>query len=123
VDVDPRDKAGSCELTTTWVDRAAVVAVRGTVDSLTAPRLAAAMDAALADSPSALIVDLSAVEFLASAGMGVLLVAHEKTGGSTGFGVVAATPVTIRPMTIVGIHQVFPLYDSLDHALRGVAGA
>jgi hypothetical protein len=53
--------------------------------------------------------------------MGVLLVAHDKA--AAGFGVVAATPVTIRPMTIVGIHQVFPLYETLEHALRGVGGA
>jgi anti-sigma B factor antagonist len=124
VDANPGDNAESCEISTSYVGRVAVVAVSGTVDTLTAPRLAAALDAALADSPTALIVDLSQVVFLASAGMGVLLVAHDKAArSSAGFGVVAATPVTIRPMTIVGIHQVFSLYETLDDALRGVGEA
>jgi anti-anti-sigma factor len=109
-----------CVLGTAWVGRVVVVTAGGTLDTLTAPRLAEALDAALAQSPTALIVDLSGVEFLASAGMGALLVAHDKASTVAKFGVVAATPVTIRPMTIVGIHQVFPFYDSLDEALRNI---
>ena len=66
---------------------------------------------------------VAGVEFLASAGMGALLVAHDKASTAAKFGVVAATPVTIRPMTIVGIHQVFPFYDSLDEALRNIGEA
>ena len=115
--------AETCVLETAWVGRVVVVTAGGTLDTITAPQLADALNAALAQSPTALIVDLSGVEFLASAGMGALLVAHDKASTAAKFGVVAATPVTIRPMTIVGIHQVFPFYNSLDEALRNIGEA
>src|ERR1700733_14791167 len=76
------------------VDHVVVIAVTGEVDALTAPHLSAAIDTALAGSPTAVIVDLSAVEFLASAGMSVLVAAHEVTTDvSARFGVVADGPI------------------------------
>lgn len=51
---------------------AVVLTVSGEVDMLTAPELAKALHAV----PAALIVDLSKVEFLASAGMTILVSAH-----------------------------------------------
>jgi anti-sigma B factor antagonist len=112
-----------CSLTSTWVGRVVVVTAKGTIDVLTAPRLTEAVDAALVEAPSGLIVDLSEVEFLASAGMSVLIEAHEKTSGSAGFGVVAAGPVTSRPMRLVGIHEIVAMYETLDSAIRGLNDA
>ncbi|OOK71032.1 STAS domain protein [Mycobacterium kansasii] len=57
-------------------DHAVVLAVSGEVDMLTAPQLAEAIQTALAAGPPALIVDLSKVDFLASAGMTVLVTAN-----------------------------------------------
>jgi anti-sigma B factor antagonist len=118
----PLDRDG-CSLTSTWVGRVVVVTAKGTVDVLTAPRLTEAVDAALAQQPAGLIVDLSEVEFLASAGMSVLIEAHEKASGSAGFGVVAAGPVTSRPMRLVGVHEIVALYDTLDDAMSGLSDA
>jgi anti-anti-sigma factor len=112
-----------CSLTSTWVGRVVVVAAKGTVDVLTAPRLTEAVDAALAQDPAGLIVDLTEVDFLASAGMSVLIEAHQKTSGSTHFGVVATGPVTSRPMRLVGIHEVVRLYETLDEAMSGLNDA
>jgi anti-sigma B factor antagonist len=106
-----------------WVDKVVVVAVSGTVDMLTAPRLAGAIATAAAKSPAAVIVDLRKVEFLASAGMSVLVAAHSDVTPTAGFGVIADGPATSRPITLVGLDSVFALYSTLDDALDAIAGA
>ncbi|CAN5191461.1 STAS domain-containing protein [soil metagenome] len=110
---------GGCTLATTWAGRIAVLTATGTVDVLTAPQLIEAVDALLTESPSAVIVDLTDVDFLASAGMSALINAHEKVAGSGSFGVVASGSVTSRPMRLVGLHEVISLYETLDEAMKG----
>ncbi len=56
----------------------AVVSVRGEVDLYTAPRLWETLDAAIAGTPAELVIDLSAVTFLDSTGLNVLVQAHKR---------------------------------------------
>ncbi len=100
-----------------WVERTVVVAVSGDVDIATAPELAEAIQAAAREEPAALIVDLSRVEFLASAGMSLLITAHRDIAPSARFGVVADGPSTSRPLKMIGIDTVFALYRTLGEAL------
>ncbi|KMO79954.1 Anti-sigma-F factor antagonist RsfB [Mycolicibacterium obuense] len=93
------------------------MAVSGVVDMLTSPQLESAIDAALAQKPSAVVIDFTNVEFLASAGMGVLVAAHDKAGSEVAFSVVADGPATSRPLKLVGIAEIVSLYPSLDEAL------
>ncbi len=102
---------------------AVVLAVSGEVDMLTAPELAEAIHTELAARPAALIVDLSKVEFLASAGMTVLVRAPAQVEPPTRFAVVAHSAATSRPIKLMGIDRLFPLFGSLDDALSGVADA
>ncbi|SOJ52604.1 Anti-sigma-F factor antagonist RsfB [Mycobacterium simulans] len=102
------------------VDRAVVLTVSGEVDMLTAPQLEAAIDTALAAKPLTLIVDLSKVEFLASAGISVLVAAHAEALPQTRFAVVADAAATSRPIKLMGIDTVVPLYRKLDSALSGI---
>lgn len=102
-------------------DRAVVLAVSGDVDMVTAPRLAEAIDAAIATGPAALIVDLSKVQFLASAGMTVLVTAQDQLVPPTRFAVVADGPATSRPIKLMGIDSTFALYRTRDTALAGIA--
>jgi anti-anti-sigma factor len=88
---------------------------------LNAPRLAEAIHAALATRPTALIVDLSKVAFLASAGMSVLVAAQAEVVPPTRFAVVAEGAATSRPMKLVGIDSTIALYRTLDSALAGIA--
>jgi anti-sigma B factor antagonist len=106
-----------------WVDRLAVVSVTGSVDMLSAPWLADAIDSALAKTPDGLIVDLSKVEFLGSAGISVLVKTHDSIGGSTRFCVVADGPTTHRPLTLLGINETMWLCRRLDDALSKLADA
>ena len=101
----------------TAVDGLAVVSVSGSVDMLTAPGLADAIDSALAKKPNGLIVDLSKVDFLGSAGISVLMKTRDSIGESTQFCVVADGPTTHRPLTLLGINEMMLLCRTLDDAV------
>lgn len=99
-----------------------VVSVSGEIDLVTAPALEQAIGAVVAETPSALVIDLSAVEFLGSVGLKILAATHEKVGEATGFGVVARGPATRRPIHLTGLDKTFPLYPTLEDALTAVRG-
>jgi anti-sigma B factor antagonist len=99
------------------VEGLAVVSVGGSVDMLTAPGLSDAIEAALAKKPKGLIVDLSKVEFLGSAGISVLMKTRDTLGDATPFCVVADGPATHRPLTLLGINELMSLSRRLDDAV------
>ncbi|CAA0132129.1 Anti-sigma-F factor antagonist RsfB [Mycolicibacterium vanbaalenii] len=99
------------------VDGVIVVEAVGAVDMLTAPQLQEVVTAALERQPAGLIIDMTRVDFLGSAGMQVLLVTRDRLGSSTRFGVVADGPATSRPLKITGIADLVELFSSLDVAL------
>lgn len=104
------------------MDQVAVVTASGDLDMLTAPQLREAIAAALAKNPTGLVVDLTPVEFLGSAGMQVLMETHNQTDGTeTRFAVVAEGPATSRPLKITGIADVIGLFSSLDAALENLS--
>jgi anti-sigma B factor antagonist len=118
---DATASSGStCDVTEHWVGEVAVVAVAGVIDAVTAPQFDEALRAAVANKPEGLVVDLTAVEFLASAGMGVLVAAHDDADDGTRFSVVADGPATSRPLKLVGIADIVPLYATLDDALAAL---
>jgi len=98
-------------------DDALVLVVVGDIDALTAPEVAKAVDDALGKQPAVLIVDLSNVDFLASAGLAVLVETHRKAGDSTRFRVVATRPSTRRPLEITGLTDELAVFASRDDAL------
>ena len=101
-------------------DDVTLLAVGEVVDLATAPALEEAIDGLLAEEPKALIVDLSAVTFLASVGLRLLVSTHEKVSKSGEFAVVASGPITSRPIQLTRLDQVFAMYTTLDEALAGV---
>lgn len=113
--------ASSCVVRERWIDRIAIVSVSGVVDMLTASQLEAGINGALAKDPAAIVVDFTDVDFLASAGMGVLVTAHDKATPGVTFSVVADGPATSRPLKLVGITEIVKLYSTLDGALAACA--
>jgi anti-sigma B factor antagonist len=99
------------------VEGLAVVSVSGSVDMLTAPGLSEAIDSALGKKPNGLIVDLSKVDFLGSAGISVLMKTRDTLGETTPFCVVADGPATHRPLTLLGINELMLLSRRLDDAV------
>jgi anti-sigma B factor antagonist len=102
------------------VDGLVVVSVSGSVDMLTAPALAESLDSALANKPNGLVVDLSKVEFLGSAGISVLMKTRDTVGDSIPFCVVADGPATHRPLTLLGINEMMCLCRTLDDAVSTI---
>ncbi|MGV9410629.1 STAS domain-containing protein [Nocardia sp. NPDC003693] len=100
-------------------DDATVLAVIGEVDLATAPALENAIESILGGKPGALIIDLSEVSFLASAGMAALVAAHQRAGG-TRIAVVADGPATGRQLRMTNLDQVFALHSTLPEALTAL---
>lgn len=111
-----------CVINEEWFGRTVVVSASGVVDMLTSPHLEASLTTSLKRNPAAIIVDLSEVEFLASAGMGVLVAAREQAATDIRFGVVASGPATSRPLTLIGLADIIGLYPTLAEA-RDALGA
>ena len=107
---------------TSVIDGIVVLSVAGELDVSTAPKLDHAITRGITGPLAGLIVDLSNVNFMASAGMSVLL-----EGDSTAktvskwFGVVANSRVTQRPMELLGLDQMLNTYSTLDAARSDVA--
>lgn len=102
-------------------DEATVLTVAGEVDLATAPALENAIDSTLGGKPSALVIDLTEVSFLASAGMAALVGAHQRAGG-TRIAIVADGPATSRQLKMTNLDQVFALHPTLDEALAALHG-
>ena len=105
-----------CVISEEWFGRTVVLGASGVIDMLTSPRLEVSIATSLKKNPSAIIVDLTDVEFLASAGMGVLVAARDQAAPEIGFGVVASGPATSRPLKLVGLAEIVGLYSTLDEA-------
>jgi anti-sigma B factor antagonist len=112
--------ASSCTIDQQRIGEMEVLSVAGVVDMLTAPQLEEAIALAATDSPRGVIVDLGSVDFLASAGMGILVAAREELPESMRFAVVADGPATSRPLKLVGIADVVGLHPTLDEALAAL---
>jgi anti-sigma B factor antagonist len=111
---------GDFDITVSRTGDVVVVAVRGAVDMLTAPELRAALKAALATDLTALVVDLTAVNLLASSGMSALLSAHNTAAPDVRLAVAADGPGTSRPLRIAGLSDILDVHPTLAEATAAV---
>lgn len=99
---------------------AVVLSVTGAVDEVTAPSLATHLDVVLTAQPPLLVVDLTAVEFMSSAGMNLLVETQRLTEPTpTTLRVAAAGTATSRPMRIIGLDRILELFASVSDAVQG----
>jgi len=120
MNVTGQARGGRFSITTSRDGEATVLHVTGDLDVLTAPTLGTRLDVALAGAPSVLIVDLTEVEFLSSAGISMLVETHrltERAGMS--LRVVAEGPATSRPLRMMSVDEIIDLYPTAADALRG----
>lgn len=96
---------------------AVVLNVAGEIDLATAPQLGDSIKAAMEQQPGTLVVDLSRVDFLASAGMAVLIGCHQQAKGVLRFRIVATGSATFRPMELTGMTDEISIYPTRDEAL------
>ena len=98
-----------------------VVVVTGELDAVTAPQLTDDVARGMGGEATAVVVDLSALQFLASAGMAVLLTgARLAASDAKGFAVVADGPATSRPLKTMGLDGEVNLHSTLDAALKSL---
>jgi anti-anti-sigma factor len=93
-----------------------VLSCSGVIDMLTAPVLRRHIETAMGKKPAALIIDLTEVEFLASAGLTVLIETHDQLTPAVAFAVVAEGPVTARPIRLLGLDALMGVYSTVDAA-------
>lgn len=98
---------------------AVVVQVSGELDLLTTPKLDSAAGEALRQHPPLLVLDLTGVTFLGSAGMASLVAVRQAAGDDVQIRLAAADPVVVRAMEVVGLDQEFPMYPTCAEALSG----
>lgn len=102
------------------VDRnegATVVRLTGELDLYNAQAVREALIAACEESPDRLVVDLSAVNFIDSTALGVLIEARTRLANRRGFLLAAPGLETRRALEISGLDKHFTVHESLDEAL------
>ncbi len=105
-------------LTDSVVDGVTVVTVEGEMDVYTSPTLRDRLSALLDDGTSTVVVDLSAVTFLDSTGIGTLVGAlkrAEEQGG--GLPVVCPQDRLLKLFRITGLDGVFTIRDTVAEAV------
>jgi anti-sigma B factor antagonist len=98
-------------------DAGIVLAVTGALDILTADDFTDRLRAALSEAPKAVIVDMSHLDFLASAGMAALVEGTRSAVNGTRLVVVADGPATSRPLAITGLTELIKVYPTLVDAV------
>jgi len=96
----------------------AVLAVAGEVDVATVPRLREQLHSLVAQGQHHIVLDLEAVDFLDSTGLGVLVGALKRVRTNGGELALVCTQSRIRKVfEVTGLTKVFSLYDSVDEAV------
>ena len=109
-----------------WVQRtvdnlSVVVQAGGELDMSTAPRLSAQLDRAeaIVVPPAPVVLDLTGLTFMGSAGLAVLLSHHERCAAlGSSLQIRANTPVVTRPLTVTALDRVLNLVPELAGSTR-----
>jgi anti-sigma B factor antagonist len=113
----------SSDLLTVDIDArgsAVVVSVRGELDLATVPVLRERLTSVqeVASVPSPLVVDLSAVTFIGSAGLALLVELNNRcVERGVLLALVATGTVVLRAIEVTALDQVFSVHSSVDEAL------
>ena len=101
-------------------DGAVIVHVAGEIDLLTANVLGERIREQLDPANRLLVLDLSGVTFLGSAGLAEIVSASQ-AGADWGAKMllVATNRAVVRPLEVTGLSSLFTLYASVDAALAG----
>lgn len=100
----------------------AAVRPRGDVDTATVARLRGELAEQVAGGARHVVLDLSGVDFLGSAGLALLVEQREAAAGREGTLCLASVPRAVeRPLKITGLGELFPTYDDVDAAVADLS--
>ncbi|WP_326834848.1 STAS domain-containing protein [Amycolatopsis rhabdoformis] len=104
------------------IAEATTVTVLGELDLAITDRLAEQLTAEIELRPRALVLDLTAVTFCSSQGLGVLLSAHESAGAAgVPFAVVTEQRALLRPLQLLGLDRVLLIHAGRTEARQWLA--
>ncbi len=110
-------------LDVTESDGATVLTVRGEVDVYTAPKLREKLVELVAQRRYMIVVDLEAVDFLDSTGLGVLVGGLKRLRSHDGdLSLVCTQHRILKVFEITGLTKVFTIHDSVGAAVSGEGG-
>ena len=100
-------------------DRSNVLPLKGEIDLHVSPSVTASLNAMIEKKPRRLVVDLSGVTYIDSAGLAALIEAMQKVEGYGGKFRLAGLQETVRSIfEISRLDQVFQIFPDVDAALR-----
>ena len=107
------------EITTQKFKQCDLVTAKGRVDSATAAQLGEALEAVTKDGRYKIVLDMSGIEYMSSAGMRVLLVTQKECKKlGRGEVVLAAIPELINDaFDLAGFLPLFSIYDEVTPAV------
>jgi anti-sigma B factor antagonist len=110
-------------VTATPLPAVTVVEISGEIDMATRDVMADPLFAQLDIAPPALVLDLTKVEFMGSAGLAVLIEAYKLTRqGDTSLGIVVPGSSHVRrALEISGLLELLPIYRTTAEALHCMA--
>jgi anti-sigma B factor antagonist len=99
-----------------------VVAVVGSVDAVTTPRLAEALEAELEVGNHDLVVDLSDVDYMSSAGLRAVLATVKRARAAGGdLRLAAVQPAVFKVFELSGFTSIVRFFDHADDAATSYA--
>ncbi len=107
---DSQDRAGTLSLETKSEGELLTIKLGGELDLAAAPPVEAAVEAGLADSERQLVIDFSALSFIDSTGIAILVAAmsDERSAGRLAF-VPSTAPAVTRVLRLTGVEERLPL--------------
>lgn len=101
-------------------DRSNVLPLKGEIDLHVSPSVTASLDSMIEKKPERLVVDLSDVTYIDSAGLAALIGAMQKVEGYGGKFLLAGLQETVRSIfEISRLDQVFQIFPDAEAALAG----
>jgi anti-anti-sigma factor len=90
----------------------AIIKLTGELDAAVAPQLKEAVEKAAEGKPERLVFDVSELEFMASAGLRVLIFARQKMGAGVSLYVIGSRGPVLNTLTMSGFHHSVILQDT-----------
>jgi len=101
-----------------------VICVRGEIHLTTAPRFAEHLTAAIESGKTAIVVDMTGVEFIDSTGLSVLLNGLRLIGQRRGrLALVCTNPTVLRLFEVTSLDHTFDIVDDRPKAIAHVTSA
>jgi len=99
-------------------DQISIVSIAGSIDALTADRITNCIDERIHSGENHMVIDLSEVEFMSSAGLRIILGALKQIRKQGGNLCIAGAQAGVeRVLKMSGLPKILKIYDDIDNAI------